>query len=163
MTSNGGHGQQFERYTPAYIFQGLGVRFALDPCAPAEHCPSKDWCYRFYSRELGQDGLELPWRGRVWLNPPFARGQMGRWLSKLHEHGNGIALAYVYTDTRWFVDNRPDALFFPFPRVRYLGPGGEGQGRTVSGGMATMLMAYGTECAEILEAARLEGTFAWVS
>jgi hypothetical protein len=100
--------------TPAYFIEQLGT-FDLDPCG---HWPRpfetarKTIC-------LPEDGLSTEWTGRVWLNPPYGK-QIGHWLRKLQEHGNGIALVFSRTDTRWFQELKPDLTFFISGRIKFL-------------------------------------------
>lgn len=86
-----------EWLTPPEILAKLGT-FDLDPCAP--ECRPWDTAAKHYSKP--QDGLQQPWTGRVWLNPPFGR-QAVQWLRKLVEHGNGIALVPARTETAMFL------------------------------------------------------------
>jgi len=74
-----------EWLTPKYITDALG-RFDLDPCSPAERRP-----WDTATRHIGipDDGLAMPWEGRVWCNPPYGR-ETFKWLSKLAEHGQGL-------------------------------------------------------------------------
>ena len=157
------HSEEIERYTPRYVFEGLDVLFHLDPCALATHCPSKDFCKKFYSLELGQDGLELPWRDRVFVNPPWTRGAKRRWITRLKEHGNGIALVRGGVDSKWLHDNKPDALFVLRKRVAYLRADSKEErprkGGAVGGFEPSMLLAYSRECVEILENCTLDGMF----
>lgn len=96
--------------TPPNIIKALG-EFDLDPCAPT-HRP---WpTARTHYCQPSDDGLSLPWFGRVWLNPPYGT-QTGKWLSKLADHGNGIAIVFARTETRdWLrhIWNRADAILF---------------------------------------------------
>ena len=74
-------------FTPEHIFKTLRIKFDLDVAAPpggVSWIPAK----RFLTE--AEDGLATPWRGRVWMNPPFS--QMSPWVDKFIEHGNGIAL-----------------------------------------------------------------------
>jgi phage N-6-adenine-methyltransferase len=54
------------------------------------------------------DGLAHPWRGRVWLNPPYARGLIDAFVLKLIDEvqagrvSAAILLVHNYTDTAWF-------------------------------------------------------------
>jgi hypothetical protein len=81
--------------TPRWIIDALGP-FDLDPCA----ANPRPWdCAR---TNVIARGLEAPWLGRVWLNPPFNRYQVGRWIQRLAEHGSGIALLHARTEAEWF-------------------------------------------------------------
>lgn len=48
--------------------------FTLDVAATPENAK----CDTFYS--VRGNGLELPWRGRVWCNPPYS--EIGKWVEK---------------------------------------------------------------------------------
>jgi len=56
---------------------------------------------------LATNGLERPWAGNVWLNPPFGRG-FAEWMHKINsEFGRGlvtqlICLIPVRTNAKWF-------------------------------------------------------------
>lgn len=117
------HSEEVERYTPEHIFVGLDVGFDLDPCAPSSYCPSKDWCRVHYTLPR-DDGLVNAWNGLVWLNPPWTRDEKKRWIMRLKEHGNGIALVRGGVDSAWLHDSSPDALFLLRGRVKYLRPDG---------------------------------------
>ena len=83
-----------EWLTPPEILAALGP-FDLDPCTP-DAMPWQTAAARYTKRD---DGLAQPWRGRVWLNPPFGREAV-RWLRKLAAHGDGVALVPARTETR---------------------------------------------------------------
>lgn len=85
-----------EWLTPPEIIHALG-EFDLDPCAPT-HRPWET-AKHHYTKE--DNGLILPWHGRVWLNPPYGR-ETFKWLEKLSEHKKGIALIFARTETRGF-------------------------------------------------------------
>jgi hypothetical protein len=153
--NSSGHSPNIERYTPREIFIGLNCLFSLDPCAPLEYCPSHDYCGERYI--LPQNGLELPWEGRVWLNPPFHRNEVKKWISKLAQHGDGIALVTSYFTSSWFQENPPDGLFLLADRPRYIVP--KKDSSTVTGRYPSMLMSYGADCTEILKYAKLKGHF----
>jgi len=55
--------------TPPAILAELGT-FDLDPCAAPSPRP---WATATRHIESPDDGLVLPWEGRVWLNPPYGR------------------------------------------------------------------------------------------
>jgi hypothetical protein len=54
------------------------------------------------------DGLQHPWFGRVWLNPPYSQPLIARFVGKMvAEYRAGhvtaaIMLTHNYTDTAWF-------------------------------------------------------------
>jgi phage N-6-adenine-methyltransferase len=60
--------------TPSDLFTVLDAEFhfTLDACAK----PWNAQCAEFFTPT--NDGLEQPWSGRVWLNPPYS--DIGAWL-----------------------------------------------------------------------------------
>ena len=82
-----------EWLTPPWLLEKLGP-FDLDPCAPVAR--PWDTAKRHYTIE--DNGLLLPWEGRVWLNPPYDK-TIGDFITRLRLHGNGLALIYARTDT----------------------------------------------------------------
>jgi ParB family chromosome partitioning protein len=53
-----------------------------------------------------RDGLEHPWRGNVWLNPPYSAGLIEQFIDKLlverHNFAQAIVLVHNRTDATWF-------------------------------------------------------------
>ena len=49
-----------------------------------------------------ENGIDAKWDGRVWLNPPFDRYRVGKWIGRLAEHDRGTALLHARTETEWF-------------------------------------------------------------
>ena len=140
-------------YTPPWIFQALGLRFDLDPCHPSERIA---WVPADLVYSLPTNGLVMPWSGRVWCNPPYG-GETISWLSKMSAHGNGIALVFARTDCAWFHDHvtSADAVLFLRGRVRFVdGFGTSGGGGAGSG---SMLIAWGAENVQALQAMRSYG------
>ncbi len=115
-------GASDEWYTPAYIFEALGVTFDLDVAAPEagpKHVPAREWL--FY------DALNEPWFGFVWMNPPFGgRNGIVPWLNKFIAHGNGIALCPDRTSAPWFQSaaRRMSLALFLSPKVKFERPDG---------------------------------------
>ncbi|UWS06421.1 phage N-6-adenine-methyltransferase [Phaeobacter inhibens] len=155
MASYEKQGESDEWYTPAYIFEALGVIFNLDVACPPEgprHVPANS----FYSEK----SLEREWSGFVWMNPPFGHQSTKRlWLRKFFEHGNGIALLPDRTSAPWWQEFAPlaDAVLFVSPKVKFERPDGSiGE----QPGTGTTLFAVGPEgAAALLRASSLGQTF----
>jgi DNA N-6-adenine-methyltransferase (Dam) len=149
-------GRTDEWWTPPEVFEALGLKFNLDPCAPpageALWLPVK----RRYTRE--DDGLSLPWRGRVWLNPPYGR-EAGKWVQRLAEHGHGIALVFSRTDVRWWHAAVPSATAICFIRGRLTFIAGAGQSAPGNSGGPSALVAYGDDCAKAIAESGLGLTY----
>ena len=87
-----------ERYTPRWVFDGLGLTFDTDPASPiggGDHVPARTK----YTRE--DDGLAQPWHGLVWLNPPFSEATP--WADRFRAHANGVFLGPI-ANARWWTD-----------------------------------------------------------
>lgn len=89
-------GGKDEWLTPPEILKALG-EFDLDPCAPVV----RPWPTAKEHFTRVENGLTREWKGRVWLNPPYG-AETGKWLGRLSEHGNGIALIFARTETEMF-------------------------------------------------------------
>lgn len=106
-----------EWLTPKYITDTLGP-FDLDPCSPGARRP---WDTATYHLDESDNGLVAPWFGSVWCNPPYGR-ETFRWLAKLADHGDGIALVFARTETIGFFEQvweRADAVFFFKGRLKF--------------------------------------------
>lgn len=134
-----------EWLTPPALLQQLGP-FDLDPCAPINPpWKTADRCFTIYD-----DGLKQPWRGRVWLNPPYGI-KAKAWLARLADHGNGIALIFARTETEMFFEQvwkRASALLFLRGRLHFHHVNGK-RAAANSGG-PSVLVAYGQDNAYCL-------------
>src|SRR5206468_3003594 len=76
--------------TPPHVLAALGGAdsFDLDPCAAPLPRP---WPTARRMISLPDNGLMVRWSGRVFLNPPYTGNEIGRWLARLAEHGEGVA------------------------------------------------------------------------
>lgn len=144
-----------EWYTPPSVFEALGIEFDLDPAAPKGGVP---WipAARHYARD--QDGLTQPWQGRVWLNPPYGRATAA-WLGRLADHGDGTALVFARTGTRWFHEQaiRATALCFIAGNLAFVR--GDGHEGTSTAPAPSLLIAYGLPCAVAVSESGLGQTF----
>lgn len=79
-----------ERWTPQWIFTALNEEFDLDPASPPlgeSYVPTK----AVWTKD--DDGLNQPWHGFVWCNPPFSHSTA--WADRFMDHGCGIWLGPV--------------------------------------------------------------------
>lgn len=138
--------------TPKWIIDALGGPFDLDPCA-AEPRPW-DCAYNNISQPRG---LDLPWFGRVWLNPPFHRYEVARWIKKMAVHNNGIALLHARTEAEWFepVWSAARAILFLADRVYFHYP--DGTRASANSGAPACLAAFGLANVEKLRRSKIEG------
>lgn len=87
--------------TPQDFFDNLNneFRFEIDVCATAENAK----CKTFYTKE--QNGLEMPWNGVCWCNPPYGR-EIRKWVERAYTSSVGgatvVMLLPARTDTKWF-------------------------------------------------------------
>ncbi|WP_229688814.1 phage N-6-adenine-methyltransferase [Puia dinghuensis] len=138
--------------TDPKIIHANGV-FDLDPCAPA-HRP---WDMAKVHYCLPQNGLLLPWFGRVWLNPPYGN-LIGRWMAKMALHGNGISLIFARTETSFFqnyVWPYASSILFIKGRLHFYTE--EGIRAPANGGAPSILIAYGRENVESLGDSGIKG------
>lgn len=116
--------------TPAVLFDWLALRygpFDLDPCGAAGSYASEH-CTDYWT----EGGLDQPWRGRVFANPPYGPA-LRLWVPKCRleaERGNAelvVALLPARTDCGWWhehvglaVVSRRMALAGPAAQVLFL-------------------------------------------
>lgn len=100
--------------TPDDIFSPLANEFAFAMDVAANDANAK--CKEFISRE--QNGLETPWRGVCWCNPPYGR-DLSKWVRKaVWETWNGVTtvmLIPVRSNTAWWHE-----LCIPFGEIRFV-------------------------------------------
>ena len=148
-------GESDERYTPAWVFDGLELRFDTDPASPGagDFVPAARKITRL------EDGLALEWVGRVWLNPPFSNATP--WVRRFMEHGHGVFLGPV-ANAKWFIDLVAltgcvwHARDFAFTHPTRAGK---------RSNMPVFLTALGDDCTQALErlaaSGRHEGVMMW--
>lgn len=143
-----------EWLTPPEIIKSLGG-FDLDPCSPINRV--WDTAKKHYNKK--DNGLSKDWSGRVWCNPPYGL-EASKWLEKLSSHGNGIALIFARTETKMFfsqVWEKATAVKFIQGRLYFYHSSGEKA--KANAGAPSVLIAYGEECAEILQKSDIKGKF----
>lgn len=115
-----------EYATPSEIWRPISNAisgFDLDPASGAEPTPIAS---DRYTKE--DNGLQKPWYGDVWLNPPWSTNGNGnakiKWLRKVQNEMNReevnriVVILPVDTSTHWFHDYVVDANV-----ICFVGPG----------------------------------------
>ena len=88
------------------LYAALGAPFDLDPCSPTTDRRSAPVRARVYFTAV-DDGLALPWRGKVFLNPPYGR-TLRQWIAKAQAEVTArraalvVALVPARTETLWW-------------------------------------------------------------
>ena len=145
-----------EWYTPVEVFKAIGLYYDLDPCSPGPDIAP--WIPAKFHFTIKDNGLDKQWFGKVYMNPPYG-SDTPLWLAKLAGHGDGIALVFARTDTRWFHEYIPraEAICFIKGRIQFIDAPhaleyAAGQYKPKNGGCgaASMLIAYGSTCADAL-------------
>lgn len=141
-----------EWLTPPEIIKSLG-NFDLDPCSPI----ISPWPTAKQHYTMKDNGLMLPWSGRVWLNPPYGK-HTGVWLNRLALHGKGTALIFARTDTKMFFSEVWDrATTILFLKGRLFFHHVDGTRAKFDSGAPSVLVAYGDYDAKKLHESNLKG------
>lgn len=144
--------------TPPALIEALGGAdsFDLDPCS----LPERPWPTARAHYTEAENGLLLPWFGRVWLNPPYSVSALTRFLGRMAGHGQGTALIFARTETdafHRFVWEAATGLLFLRGRLNF--HAADGRRADANGGAPSVLIAYGCEDRDILAAAPIDGAF----
>lgn len=143
-----------EWYTPKWITDALG-HFDLDPCA----AQNRFWDIADCNYTKQDDGLRLPWFGRVFCNPPYSRALVAPFISRLAKHGNGIALIFNRMDIALWHDvifPTADAMLVIRGRLRFIRCDGS-QGDAA--GCGSVLVAWGKDNAQSLINSNINGRY----
>lgn len=135
--------------TPIELVNALG-EFDLDPCAYPKHVTAKNLIYP------PKCGLEIPWNGRVWLNPPYGKSTKV-WLEKLASHGNGIALVFARLETIWLQKFIASYGFFAIKgRISFISPEGI---ESTNAGCGSILIPFGEANIKSIKTSGIEGHY----
>lgn len=125
-------------YTPAWVFERMGLTFDLDVASPPDGIP---WIPTARYLTMEDDGLSTPWEGRVWMNPPYSNTTA--WARKFIAHRHGVCLV-PHAKAKWHTElwAAADAVAVP----------GEGYFDFVGGGifLPVFFAAFGDECVEAI-------------
>lgn len=132
-------------YTPAWVFDGLGIRFDIDVCAPPGGVP---WipADRFFTES--EDGLAQQWDGFVWCNPPYS--DPGPWCRKWAAHSDGLLLIKcdLAASGQRAAFDAAHGIYAPDGRIQFVSGGGKPTGRV---NFATVILARGDRAVHAIE------------
>jgi hypothetical protein len=128
--------------------------FDLDPCHPGRdnvHCivPAR----QIFTE--ADDGLSQPWHGLAFLNPPYAyphRRDHVKWLKRLIEHGQGVAVINALTSSDWWHETVVPSfsvIVFPNGKTKFINPDSGEIGNEPANGVA--LLGVGAVACEALK------------
>jgi len=145
-------------FSPPALVEALGgaESFDLDPCSHVKR--PWDTALAHYTQE--DNGLLLPWWGRIWLNPPYSIALITRFLARMAEHDRGVTLIFARTETDPFhryVWGAASGLLFLRGRLTF--HRADGVRAAANGGAPSVLIAYGDDDRDILAAAPIDGAF----
>ena len=148
-------GKSQDHITPFWIISQLGP-FELDPAA----ADPRPWDCARQNFTAADDGLAREWNGRVYLNPPFHRYEVGHWIARLAQHGHGTALLHARTEAEWFepIWRSASGILFLADRLKFCRADGTEQPH--NSGAPAILVAFGDEDLERLETSGLAGYLA---
>jgi len=122
-----------EHYTPQYVLKAVIACMGaidMDPASNSREIPNVPAARHYNAQD---NGLVQPWKGRVFLNPPFGPG-VEKWFSKLYQERSAgrtteaIVLWKSATETAaWKTLTAISCrVCFPSARIRFAGPSGDG-------------------------------------
>lgn len=124
-------------YTPAWVFERMGIEFDVDVCAPPSGIP---WIPAARHFTMADDGLTQPWSGRVWMNPPYSKATA--WVDRFIAHANGVCLV-PHAKSAWHIRLLATAHGVAEPEAYFDFHGG-------SIPYPVFLAAFGDECVEAI-------------
>jgi hypothetical protein len=145
-TKHGNKAGKHEWLTPKKIIDDLGP-FDLDPC----YSEPRPWdtAANYFTED--DNGLEQKWNGFVWCNPPYGEFTE-KWLEKLADYKNCLALIFARTETKMFrkyIWEQATAVFFFYGRISFYNS--DGTKGSMSAGAPSCLVAWNNEGIERLK------------
>lgn len=149
-----------EWYTPKEIIDAAREVMGcidLDP-ASSELANETVRAEKFYT--IDSDGLTKDWYGHIWLNPPYSRGLLEKFIDKLvdSEFEQAIVLVNNATETKWFsrLVEVSSVIVFTKGRLRFNKPDGS-KGLPLQGQAMAYIGGNGVKFREVF------GKFDWAA
>jgi len=114
----------YEWYSPREVVEAARDVLGGIDLDPASCDVANDVVQAAQIYTVDDDGLNQPWRGRVYLNPPYCQPEINSFCEKFAQHASareihGIVLVNNATDTEWFSRLAAVAAAFCFPSFRF--------------------------------------------
>lgn len=127
-------------YTPRWIFEAASLVFDMDVAAPMDptmrHVPARRYLTAI------EDGLETPWLGTVWCNPPYSGSTP--WVEKWAAHDGPAMILVPAVKSRWIGTLLGATEAMTFLTVEFIRPGGD----VAPIRWLNILAAHGDPCVE---------------
>lgn len=134
-----------EWYTPANIIEAARRTMGGIDLDPASSAQANRIVRATHYITSVDDGICMPWSGRIWLNHPFGRQSNPLWIAKLCDlYANGYVtqaccITFACTSEEWFVPLFNFPMCFLRPRTNYIGPDGEPVRGVTKGSVVTYM------------------------
>jgi len=134
-----------EYYTPVEIVDAARKAMGGIDLDPASSIAANAYVRAKNIYTISDNGLVMPWKGRVWMNHPFSRDGNKAWIEKLltswssGDVPQACCITYAATSERWFRDLMDFPQCFLSPRTNYLLPDGTVKRGVTKGSVVTYL------------------------
>lgn len=153
-----------EWYTPDYVLDNVREVLGTIDLDPATSHTAQDrvQATNFYTEE--NNGLNFPWMGQVWCNPPYSAALIKKFTAKFaseYSNGNmkeGIILTNSGTDTLWNVPLSAGVQAYTLGRISFIQPDGTEKGK---GGRGQCFTYFGKNPGKFIEVFTKDN-FCWV-
>lgn len=134
---------EVEWYTPPNIIDLAREVLGTINIDPASNLIAQEWIKadKFYTKDT--NGLDKPWKGKVWCNPPYSASLIKKFTKKFADEylsGNmteGIILTNSGTDTAWNTPLKQGLQAYTNGRISFLQPDLTEKGKGSRGSLFT--------------------------
>lgn len=81
-----------QRFTPEYVLDVVrkfgGGQIDTDPCTTTDNITRATTYWT-----VDDDGLTSKWHGVTWVNPPYSRGELAKWMTQCYMRANHARVA----------------------------------------------------------------------